>query len=68
MDPGQEKLPLANRGAALWGDFVVTAANYPPRVITTDKDTGKVAWETNLSDRPFEPQCAKHQLDDTRAS
>jgi alcohol dehydrogenase (cytochrome c) len=24
MDPGQEKLPLANRGAALWGNFVVT--------------------------------------------
>ena len=50
MDPGQEKLPLANRGAALWGNFVVTVANYPPRVIATDKDTGKVAWEANLSD------------------
>jgi len=48
MDPGQEKLPLANRGAALWGNFVVTVANYPPRVIATDKDTGKVAWEANL--------------------
>ena len=50
MDPGQEKLPLANRGAALWGNFVVTVANYPPRVIATDKETGKVAWEANLSD------------------
>jgi alcohol dehydrogenase (cytochrome c) len=50
MDPGQEKLPLANRGAALWGNFVVTVANYPPRVIATDKDTGRVAWEANLSD------------------
>jgi glucose dehydrogenase len=28
MDPGQEKLPLANRGAALWGNFVVTVANW----------------------------------------
>ena len=50
MDPGQEKLPLANRGAALWGNFVITVANYPPRVIATDKETGKLAWESNLSD------------------
>jgi alcohol dehydrogenase (cytochrome c) len=45
MDPGQEKLPLANRGAALWGNLVVTVANYPARVIATDKETGKVTWE-----------------------
>jgi alcohol dehydrogenase (cytochrome c) len=50
MDPGQEKLPLANRGAALSGNLVVTVANYPARVIATDKETGKVAWEANLSD------------------
>jgi alcohol dehydrogenase (cytochrome c) len=50
MDPGQEKVPLANRGAALWGNLVVTTANYPPRVIATNKETGKVAWETNLAD------------------
>jgi alcohol dehydrogenase (cytochrome c) len=50
MDPGQEKLPLSNRGAALWGNFVITTANYPPRIIATNKDNGKVAWETNLSD------------------
>jgi alcohol dehydrogenase (cytochrome c) len=50
MDPGQEKVPLSNRGAALWGKFVITVANYPPRMIATDKETGKVAWETNLSD------------------
>jgi glucose dehydrogenase len=50
MDPGQEKAPDANRGAALWGRFVVSVANFPPRVIATDKETGKVAWETNLSD------------------
>jgi alcohol dehydrogenase (cytochrome c) len=52
MDPGQEKLPLSNRGAALWGDLVVTTANYPARVIGTNKETGKVVWETNLNDQP----------------
>jgi alcohol dehydrogenase (cytochrome c) len=50
MDPGQEKAPLSNRGAALWGKFVITVANYPARMIATDKETGKIAWETNLSD------------------
>jgi alcohol dehydrogenase (cytochrome c) len=50
MDPGQEKLPLANRAAALWGNLVITVANYPPRMIATDKETGKVAWQTNLAD------------------
>ena len=50
MDPGQEKLPLSNRGAALWGNLVISSANYPPRIIATNKDNGKVVWETNLSD------------------
>src|SRR6202795_1995849 len=50
MDPGQEKIDAANRGAALWGGFVVSMANYPPRMIATNKETGKVAWETNLGD------------------
>jgi alcohol dehydrogenase (cytochrome c) len=50
MDPKQEKTPLSNRGAALWGNFVISVANFPPRVIATDKETGKIAWETNLSD------------------
>jgi alcohol dehydrogenase (cytochrome c) len=52
MDPKQEKLPLSNRGAALWGNLVLSTANYPARVIATDKDSGKVAWETNLHDQP----------------
>src|SRR5580704_7070449 len=34
MDPGQEKLPSANRGAALWGNLVITVANFPARVIS----------------------------------
>jgi alcohol dehydrogenase (cytochrome c) len=50
MDPKQEKLPSSNRGAALSGNFVISAASYPARVIATDKETGKVAWETNVSD------------------
>jgi alcohol dehydrogenase (cytochrome c) len=50
MDPGQENVPLANRGAALWGNLVVSVANYPPRIIATDKETGKVKWETSLAD------------------
>jgi alcohol dehydrogenase (cytochrome c) len=50
MDPGQEKAALANRGAALWGNLVISMANYPPRMIATNKETGKVVWETNLSD------------------
>jgi alcohol dehydrogenase (cytochrome c) len=51
MDPHQEKLPLTNRGAALWGNLVITVASYPARVIATDKDNGKVVWETNLNDQ-----------------
>jgi alcohol dehydrogenase (cytochrome c) len=50
MDPGQEKTPLANRGVALRGNLVISVASYPARVIATDKETGKVAWETNMAD------------------
>jgi alcohol dehydrogenase (cytochrome c) len=49
MDPKQER-PATNRGAALWGNLVLSPANYPPRIVATDKDTGKVVWETNLTD------------------
>ena len=51
MDPGQEKQDR-NRGAALWGNFVITAAGGPPRIIATDKNTGRVAWETTFADTP----------------
>jgi alcohol dehydrogenase (cytochrome c) len=50
MDPKQEKPPLANRGAAFWRNLVVTVASYPPRAIATNKETGTVVWEINLSD------------------
>jgi alcohol dehydrogenase (cytochrome c) len=56
MDPGQEKVPLANRGAALWRNLVMTVASYPPRVIATDKETGKVVWDTNMSDGQVDVQ------------
>jgi len=56
MDPKQEKFPLSNRGAALWGNLVISVASYPARVIATDKETGKVAWETNIDDKQVDLQ------------
>src|SRR6516165_9575435 len=51
MDPKQQK-QSRNRGATMWGNLVVTAASGPPRIIATDKDTGKVAWESSFADTP----------------
>src|ERR1700722_14713318 len=52
MDPKQER-QMRNRGAALWGNLVITGAGAtPPRIIATDKDTGKVVWETSFADTP----------------
>jgi len=48
MDPKDESQAV-NRGAAFWGSFVISAANWPARIIATDKETGKVVWETNVS-------------------
>ncbi len=47
MEPKQEQ-QATNRGAALWGNYVISAANYPARIIATDKVSGKIAWETNM--------------------
>ena len=47
MEPKQEKQEN-NRGAAFWGNLVISAANWPARLIATDKETGKVVWETNM--------------------
>jgi len=53
MDPKQER-QVNNRGAAFWGNLVITAANGPARIIATDKDSGKVVWETNVQyDQPL---------------
>jgi alcohol dehydrogenase (cytochrome c) len=46
MDP-KEQRQVANRGVALWGNLVISVANFPARVIATDKDSGKIVWETN---------------------
>ena len=52
MDPKQER-QLRNRGATLWGNLVITGAGISPaRIIATDKETGKVAWETAFPDTP----------------
>jgi alcohol dehydrogenase (cytochrome c) len=50
MDPKQER-QSANRGVALWGNLIISVANTPARVIASDKETGKVVWETNVSDQ-----------------
>ncbi len=50
--PKQER-QQRNRGAALWGNLVITGAGIaPPRIIATDKETGKVVWETTFTDTP----------------
>jgi alcohol dehydrogenase (cytochrome c) len=51
MDPKQAK-QTRNRGATMLGNMVVTAASGPPRVIATDKETGKVVWESSFADTP----------------
>jgi alcohol dehydrogenase (cytochrome c) len=40
-----------NRGAALWGNLVISVTGYAGRVIATDKETGKVVWDKNLLDQ-----------------
>src|SRR5579871_2332172 len=49
MDPKQEQ-QRQSRGAALWGNLVISPASRPARIIATNKDTGQVVWETNVSD------------------
>src|ERR1700687_1337943 len=51
MDPKQER-QMRNRGAALWGNLVITGAGIAPRIIATNKETGKVVWETGFADTP----------------
>jgi alcohol dehydrogenase (cytochrome c) len=47
MDPKQEK-QATNRGTAFWGNLVISPANWPARIVATDKESGKVVWETNV--------------------
>jgi alcohol dehydrogenase (cytochrome c) len=54
MDPKQDR-QMRSRGAALWGSLVITGAGgfgNAPRVLATDKETGKVAWESSFQDTP----------------
>ncbi len=51
MDPGQAKIDR-NRGAALWGNLVISVTSHDGRVVATDKETGKVVWDKNLRDQP----------------
>jgi alcohol dehydrogenase (cytochrome c) len=52
MDPKQEK-QANNRGAALWGNLVISPASWPARIIATDKESGTVMWQTNVTfDQP----------------
>ena len=50
MDPGQKK-PDRNRGVALWNNLVISVTGLDGRVIATDKETGKIVWDTNLHDQ-----------------
>src|SRR6266566_9661821 len=50
MDPKQANQDR-NRGAALWGNLVISITGYEGRVIATDKETGQVVWDKNLTDQ-----------------
>jgi alcohol dehydrogenase (cytochrome c) len=50
MNPKLEKQDR-NRGVALWNNLVISVTGYEGRVIATDKETGKVAWDKNLLDQ-----------------
>ena len=68
MDPKQEQ-QVANRGVALSGNIVISIANYPARIIATDKDSGKVVWETNAAfGQPGVSSAARRSRSRTRSS
>src|SRR5580704_10256245 len=50
MDPKLEKQDR-NRGVGLWGNYVISVTGYAGHVIATDKETGQVAWDKNLTDQ-----------------
>jgi alcohol dehydrogenase (cytochrome c) len=54
MDPKQDR-QMRTRGAALTGNLVISGAGgfgTAPRIIATDKESGKVVWETSFPDAP----------------
>jgi alcohol dehydrogenase (cytochrome c) len=50
MDP-KEANQDRNRGVALWGNLVISVTGYEGRVVATDKETGQVVWDKNLTDQ-----------------
>ncbi len=40
-----------NRGVALWNNLVVSVTGYAGHVIATDKESGQVVWDQNLTDQ-----------------
>jgi alcohol dehydrogenase (cytochrome c) len=50
MDPKQANQDR-NRGVALWGNLVISVTGYEGRVVATDKETGQVVWDKNLTDQ-----------------
>ena len=50
MDPKQANQDR-NRGVALWGNLVISVTGYDGRVIATNKETGEIVWDKNLTDQ-----------------
>src|ERR1700757_611471 len=50
MDPKLDRQDR-NRGAALWGNLVISVTGYAGRVIATDKETGTIVWDKSLLDQ-----------------
>ena len=50
MDP-KEANQDRNRGVALWGNLVISVTGYEGRAIATNRDTGEVVWDRNLTDQ-----------------
>jgi alcohol dehydrogenase (cytochrome c) len=51
MDPGMKRYGRI-RGVALWGNLVISPTGKDGRIIATDKESGKIVWDKNLSDHP----------------
>src|SRR5260370_3334718 len=54
MDPKQDR-HQRNRGAALWGNLVITAASIAPRLVATHNETGNSGQQTSFPHTPHVP-------------
>jgi alcohol dehydrogenase (cytochrome c) len=50
MDPQLDRQDR-NRGVALWGNLVMSVTGYAGRVVATNKETGQVVWDKNITDQ-----------------